>query len=969
MSGSNARAPWYCSRCQGEDTTDVAYPDEKPQTFHRTLGKFSCKRCEFTPCEDPARLGDHVRLCRAPDPVLISQHRDPPSKPTEYLRQSTVDLTHPTSPIPGLGIRRPSFPITRTVHPPPRPNLANFPVIDPRNYLRIPEPSTITTHETIPLRSYSIIINTELGIIICVNCGKSVTPRGVVEHIRAHAGAVVDVPSNLGATLEETFSLTNWKDVAFPRGIRAPIYGLLIFPNAFFFCGRCGHGYSSESSLGTHQSSPECPRVDDEPNEHFLAYGQAFAFTTSKFAVDIEALTRRDTSSFDAAELYMTTFAPPPDYSRLPVSLPVNTQDLDQFFHCEGWIEHLAGMTPVAINALTSVPKDNEHAYISLLRDFIFGYFTEIGKFIKGHSSHGLMRKMAQVSDIDFDGELRCLNPKSYKDYGRELVRMLYNCIEQARGQAPREYYPLTPSQTTFLLELHGVLIKPRCSPENATPHIHRVLFELFTQLKEHGAVPNFDLTVISYLVARSMGESEWIRTSEIGRVVAKLMWSTRGVVLYELQTVMEEEKLSTADAYQRFKKFLTDGQDSVFTYLFNTATLLKSIRGEEYGEAHSFISDALGRELTFRGHPINLDGFLAVKNALAAEYDKIVKEEIFFNQQIPDWFKREFHISSFVDDVRNNTAGYSFIDHPQNGLTKYFTLYGEWLLSSPHRAAEFADFIGGEIVWKSAPCLALLKSFAKLRRILCTRKIIDVGPSVRATEIARDLLRNVSGASMRSLLILFHNMCIVGVQDKTSHRILKKRFTPGVEASDTAQVHLANLVFFRRFESDLIRFFRGDVDANRYNMYLWPDLKANLDGDTISEDLGDATEEYLGTRLQILEFRHVTSAFLRYHFQDEEDINSDRFYDLLSNHSTKTSEQRYGISRDTLANAPMHHIKGCLNATIKWQHLTHLDGGKPLTLQIGATMKVLIPELASEQRQFISTSELCTLLSFTTSY
>ncbi|KAK6988387.1 hypothetical protein R3P38DRAFT_2481697, partial [Favolaschia claudopus] len=829
----------YHQRVSHQKTCDVAYPNEKSQRFHRTLGVFSCTRCEHSH-QDPTRFGEHIRDCTALDPALVPKQSNPVSGPSEYLRQSEHDLQHPTSPIPGIGIRRRSFPLTRTANPPPRPNLADFPTIDPRDYLRIPEPTTITTHETIPLRSYSIIINREFGVLICVNCGKCVTPNRVVEHIRGHSGAIVDVPSNLGAVLQETFDLSDWKD--FPPGIRAPVYGLLIFPDPFFFCRRCGHGFRSESSLGTHQSSPKCPRLNNEVDEYFLAYGQTFAFTTSKFAVDIGALTRRDTSDFDAAHLYTTTFAPPPDYSRLPVSLPVNTQNLDQFFHREGWIEHLAGLTPVAINELTSVPKDNDHPYIQLLRDIIFGYLGEIGTYIKRHSSHGLMRRMAQVTER-FDQEFRALKDKTYKDYGRELVRLLYNCIEQARGNAERNYYPLTPAQTTALLDLHHTLITPDCSPENATPHIHHTLFELFTQMKEHGAVSNFDLTVISYLVVRSMGDSEWIKTSEIGRVVAKLMWNTRGVVLYEMQSVMEKKRLSTADAYQRFKVFLIDGQDSVFTYLFNTATLIKSIRGEEYGEARSWISDELGRQLTFGTHVINLDGFLAVKNGLTREYDRIINEEIFFNEAIPAWFTREFNIATMVDDPRNNTAGYSFIDHPQNGLTKMFTLYGEWLLSSPSRAAQFADFIDNQIVWKSAPCYALLKSFSNLRRILCTRKIIDVGPSVRATEISRDLLRNVSGASMRSLLILFHNLCIVGVQDKTSHRILKKRFTPGAEASDTAQVHIANLVFFRRFESDLIRVFRGDVDANRYNMYMWPDLKDNLDGETISEDLGDATE------------------------------------------------------------------------------------------------------------------------------
>ncbi|KAK6964779.1 hypothetical protein R3P38DRAFT_2816706 [Favolaschia claudopus] len=162
---SKDRDPWYCTECKHDvtqeekyhqrvfhqKTCDVAYPNEKPQKYHRTLGVFSCKRCDFS-AQDPSRFGEHIReLCTALDPALVPKQSNPLSEPLEFVRQSEPDLQHPRSPIAGIGNRRRSFPSTRTANPPPRPNLADFPVIDPRNYLRIPEPTTITTHETIPL--------------------------------------------------------------------------------------------------------------------------------------------------------------------------------------------------------------------------------------------------------------------------------------------------------------------------------------------------------------------------------------------------------------------------------------------------------------------------------------------------------------------------------------------------------------------------------------------------------------------------------------------------------------------------------------------------------------------------------------------------------------------------------------------------------------------------------------------------
>ncbi|KAJ7926412.1 hypothetical protein B0H13DRAFT_1862245 [Mycena leptocephala] len=439
------------------------------------------------------------------------------------------------------------------------------------------------------------------------------------------------------------------------------------------------------------------------------------------------------------------------------------------------------------------------------------------------------------------------------------------------------------------------------------------------------------------------MSDTEWIRTTEIARVVAKLMWGTRGVVLYEMEAIMAQEKLKSSE------KFLIDGEDTVFSYLFNTAVLIKSIRGDEYNEAECWMTDSLWRQLSFRSHLVNLDDFLKMQVGLREEYNTILKDEVFFGEDIPEWYKREIDIRSLVDDPQNNTAGYCFIDHPQNGLNSFFTLYGEWLLSSPAHAADFAEFANGEIIWKSAPCFRLLTSFSKLRRISCNLKIIGVGPSVRATEVSRDLLRNQSGTALRSFMLLFHNVTIVGIQDKTSHKILKQRFTVGTPDDETAQDLVKQITYFRKWESDIVRFFLGDTHAERYNLYLWPDVKANFSGEDISESLGDATEEYLGTGLMMLEYRHVLSAFMRYHFGEENDLEGDKYYDLLSNHSTRTSQHKYGVSRATLANAPMHHIRGCMEATIRWQKLAKLEGKRPLRLQIEGPTRVLIPDVAEE--------------------
>ncbi|KAF7328439.1 C2H2-type domain-containing protein [Mycena sanguinolenta] len=927
-----------------QEQTKATYPGEtEAEIFSHVNGFFTCTRCGET-FIDPNAVGKHVKKCEKLQPALQPTENLP--EPPLFPRQAT---SHPSSPIPGIGRRQPSLPSA---------NGAllllqsqDIPAFDVLKYLHLPEATTVIDHDTLPLRACCIIISFEFGspIIICTNCSTCLTTKTVLAHIKGHSSEAI-IPANFVATLEAEFEFIHPPALPFPPVGRAPVYGLQISQKALYFCSRCGHGYSTEQCLRSHQSQATCPRNNGEEDERFMAYGQRFPFSRSYFSVDISTLARRDPNTEDAASIYKTTFAPPPDYSRLPIAVNIDGQTLDQFFQRECWHEHLADNAPCNVVKIAALPA--QELYESRLRQYTTDYFCEIVKRIKQHTSQGLMRRMAQVSNLNTYDEFRALQPATIPEYAREIVRLIHNCMEQAVGNpvAITAYYPLTTEQTDGLVALHRLLTLPQCSPAHAAPLLHRAIFGLLTQEKARGNIPWTKVTLVAFLIARCMGPSEFIAGSEIGRVVAKLIWGIRGTVLYQMELDMDAESLKTAEAYEQYKKYLTDAQDTCFAYLFNVAVLLKSIRGDHYAEARFQFTDAGGRELSYQGSLINLDDFRGMHEVLSQEYDRIIAQEVFFGEAIPDWFTQDIDIRSLVDDPRNHTAGYCFIDDARNPFTNLAEHYGEWLLSSAERAAEFVNIVDGKLLWKSAPCFRLLRSCAKARRILITLKIVGVGPSIRATEIARDLLRNLSGGSLRSLMILYHNLVIVGTQDKTSHKTLKKRFTPGAAPLETALRLIRNIVYFRRFESDLIRFFRGDDEAERCNIYLWPDICANISGSTISDDLGEATKNSLHVEAKILTYRSILTAFTRYHFGARHDMDGDESYDTLSHHSSAISNQYYGIDTASLANASIKDVEGCMTTSIKWQALIGIDKSQPLKLQIGAPARqgvVLLSDVA----------------------
>ena len=78
-----------------------------------------------------------------------------------------------------------------------------------------------------------------------------------------------------------------------------------------------------------------------------------------------------------------------------------------------------------------------------------------------------------------------------------------------------------------------------------------------------------------------------------------------------------------------------------------------------------------------------------------------------------------------------------------------------------------------------------------EIRQLLLLLCIFLAGPSSQVTEVAHQLLRNISG-SHHNLLVLFH---VVDIQDKTLHKRLKDKYVPHCPIWEVASLLLQNLV------------------------------------------------------------------------------------------------------------------------------------------------------------------------------
>ena len=163
------------------------------------------------------------------------------------------------------------------------------------------------------------------------------------------------------------------------------------------------------------------------------------------------------------------------------------------------------------------------------------------------------------------------------------------------------------------------------------------------------------------------------------------------------------------------------------------------------------------------------MDDITKMIKDLLYRYDIQMRSVCFFNEPIHESLCLYIKDKDIINNLQNTQPGYSFLDDSRNPFLDYCTAYGEWLLSDPEQAAMHVDLYGDELIWKPKPCLELLWKMQDLWKLLLLLCIFLTGPSLCASEVARQLLCNVPG-SYWNLLVLYHVMCLVDVSDSRGY-------------------------------------------------------------------------------------------------------------------------------------------------------------------------------------------------------
>ena len=373
-------------------------------------------------------------------------------------------------------------------------------------------------------------------------------------------------------------------------------------------------------------------------------------------------------------------------------------------------------------------------------------------------------------------------------------------------------------------------------------------------------------------------------------------------------------------------------GHETPMAYYYNALTLLASIRSDETNEGRFTCTDTLGREFSYEGSLIKLEDITKMIGDLQTRYETLTTVQCFFGLPVPQSLSLPINLRDIVDNLQNTQPGYSFIDDPRNPFQNYRSAYGEWLLSDPERAAKYSYVHDNRLIWKSRPCIDLLKQMQEIRQVLLLLCIFSAGPSSRASEVARQLLRNIPG-SYRNLLTLFHVVCLVDIQDKTSHKHLRDKYVPHCPSRTVAELLVYNLAVFRPFEEYLVQILLGEEAGLRYHQQLWPGMKETISDTSVSDAIGRECSRKLvkGSALEnvsykILFWRNLVTAVLKHQTDGRTLATHQQYYiDTAMMHSSSMAVARYGGNTDNLPMSDPRQVVECIKVGLAWHKLLNI--------------------------------------------
>jgi hypothetical protein len=490
----------------------------------------------------------------------------------------------------------------------------------------------------------------------------------------------------------------------------------------------------------------------------------------------------------------------------------------------------------------------------------------------------------------------------------------------------PWGVYPLHLPVT--VLTARDTLVEDLHNPDSATwsQSVFGLLFALWSvkwiPLPDS---PVTDPTLVYFMLSSIQKDGGFMEPKLITNIIARFQYLMR---LVFLQAMHDNGNIEMAA--EQLSVWFQEKHDSTFNSLRSLQHVASSISYSTISLPKIWwIDREHHRSLLYKGYPIQFSAFPAMFAAIEDEMVHLWQEELLCGLPLKVQYGRLY------DDLQNTRPGYSFVTDERNTCFGNRMQLLQAILDTPDLYKRFVAYnSGGVIRWNVIAFRRWLAAYASFQRLQLMLVMMATGSPSRATEITALLLANTATNPMRNVTVFDTFVTILCTYQKTSALTGTDKCIPHALNGFSADLLVQDLAITRPFAevaahlsypdtSNVIQLYRTHVFVNQNRLFDTDDLTAGLQ---------EFTLKYLGVKLGVNGWRHVSTAFRRKICTRMEDLyeedEMDNVQALQSGHNRQTENSVYALSADSAMGAPEDLLPRFLDASKDWQLACRLVPG-----------------------------------------
>jgi hypothetical protein len=348
----------------------------------------------------------------------------------------------------------------------------------------------------------------------------------------------------------------------------------------------------------------------------------------------------------------------------------------------------------------------------------------------------------------------------------------------------------------------------------------------------------------------------------------------------------------------------------------------LNHFSSAEQGTLRFTALDFSGENVIVAGKVLYLRNIRYFVETIISEVKELIRSELFFGLDAFDinWLPGVVH-----EEPRNRNVGYSCFQDPSNSFRQHRFDLLRTVLTHPSLRGRF-HFVSKErkIVWKAGPCFAYMALCHEVEMLLFCGTQTSVGEPARGSEIASHLINNISGGTIRNVLVMFQYFSMMGTFNKTSHQTERDVTMMRVPHPEIGRLWMLYLTFIRPIIVLWQNHFSGRRAATRARDRLFFGLYRPVTSPELSRNLARHTQRLLGIKMPVSLWRHIATWFLNYHsvrFRDYHNQLSRSSLAAQSGHS-EVVHSHYASDARLPAGIDFHAFFDTMRASGVWHSL-----------------------------------------------